>query len=130
MVRKLTSGLTVAVIGVLAVWTSAAQAADDSEKAVVPVFSFKGSLVEKPVGDDLLLFGGGAGESLKDLIARMNQARDDDAVKGVVLLWSGASLGRGQTEEIRRAMDGIKAAGKDIHVDAAYLSTGPYTLLS
>lgn len=107
----------------------AVRAADEPPTSVLAVFALDGSLTEKPMVDDFP-FGSSGGESLKDLVARMKKARDDKNVKAVVLLADSASLRMAQVEEIRRAMDEIKAAGKEIHAHADSLSTGRYMLLS
>ena len=107
------------------------QAAEEQEssKPVVAVFSLDRPITEAPTGDDFL-FGSIGAEPLKDLVARMNKVRDDEAVKGVVLLIGDTSLGYGQIEEIRGVMDQIKSAGKEIHAHADSLSTRDYVLVS
>ncbi len=109
-----------------------AQTKQQAEKPnVVAVFSLDGPVTEKPRQDDLqMLLGSETGESLKNLVARMKQAGDDPAVKVVVLLIDNPSIGMGQIEELRAAMDEIKAKGKKIHVHADLLTTRQYVLLS
>ena len=102
---------------------------EESSKPVVAVFSLDRPVTEAPTGDDFL-FGSIGAEPLKDLVARMNKVRDDEAVKGVVLLIGDTSLGYGQIEEIRGVMDQIKSAGKEIHAHADSLSTRDYVLVS
>jgi len=98
-------------------------------KGVIAVFSLDGSVLETPAKEDFL-FVSQRGESLKDLVARMKEARDDKDVKACVLMLENASLNLAQTEEIRQVMDQIKSAGKPIHTHADSLSTGSYALLS
>jgi hypothetical protein len=74
--------------------------ASDSEpgtkaKAVVPVFKLNGAVLETPLGDDPL-FGALGAEPLKDLVARLEQARDDKEVAAVVVLFENFSIGIGQ----------------------------------
>ena len=107
----------------------AAEEEEESSKPVVAVFSLDRPITEAPTGDDFL-FGSIGAEPLKDLVARMNKVRDDEAVKGVVLLIGDTSLGYGQIEEIRGVMDQIKSAGKEIHAHADSLSTRDYVLVS
>ena len=96
---------------------------------VIAVFSLSGPITEKPMGDDFL-FGAQGTESLHDLITRMKKARDDGRVKAIVLLVGGASFDLAQAEEIRRAMEEAKAAGKEIYAHADSLSLRTYALLS
>jgi protease-4 len=98
-------------------------------KPVLAVFNLDGPVLEQPMGDDFP-FGAVGAESLKDLIARMKKARDDAAVKGIVLLLGAADIGHAQTEEVRDIMDQLKKAGKQIHVHVDSLATADYVLLS
>ena len=98
-------------------------------KPTIPVFRLAGPIGESPV-DDTFSFGGPAGVSLKDLVARMKKAAADPAVKAVVVLVEGATLGRAQTEELRQAMAELRAAGKDIYAHSDSLQMGDFVLLS
>lgn len=104
-------------------------------KEVIPVFMLDKPIVEMPMAEDFPLATQG-GQPLKELLARIKKAKEDKAVKAVVLLMDDfdtsvspwASMG--QTEEIRKAIDGLRAAGKDViaHVDGC--STRNYALLA
>ena len=85
-------------------------------KPVVAVFTFDGPILEKPRGEELPLFAAIKRPALKDIVERMNKAKDDKDVKAVVLLLDEVDLGLAQIEELREAMDAIKAAGKEIYV--------------
>ena len=63
-----------------------AQAQDGrkASQAVVPVFSLNHPVLESPAAQDPF-FGAVGAESLKDLVARLEQARDDNAVPAVVV---------------------------------------------
>lgn len=100
-----------------------------AKPVVVPVFSLSKPYTELPVGDDLLL-GMSGQESFQQLIARLKKVRDDDAVKAIVLLGGSTGLGRGQIEEVRKVMDQIKDAGKEIHAHVDQLTMRGYLLLS
>ena len=108
-------------------------AASDKEQTtkdpVVPVFTLRGQLTESPMPEDFP-FATSAPESLQQLLSRMKKARDDDAVKAVVLLLDNPMIGRGQTEEIRQVIDQLKEAGKPVYAHASSLRTSSYTLLS
>ena len=100
-----------------------------SKPAVVPVFSLSGPFTEMPMGDDMF-FGAAGQESFQQLIEKLKKARDDDNVKAIVVLGGSTALGNAQIEEVRKAMDQIKAAGKEIHAHAVSLSMRGYVLLS
>ncbi len=101
-----------------------------SEKAAktVAVFSL-GTVTETPKGEDFL-FGAAPGVSLKDLLARMKKAAEDDDVGACLLLIDDAGFGLAQVEEIRGAVDRIKASGKKVYAHADSLSMLTYALLS
>jgi protease-4 len=100
----------------------------DSSKATIPVFRLTG-ITESPP-DETLFFASSKAVSLKDLVTRMKQAAKDDAVKAVVILHESGSIGQAQREELRQAMAGLRAAGKDVYAHADSLSMGEYILLS
>ena len=54
----------------------------------------------------------------------MKKAKDDKNVKAVVLLLDEVDLPLAQCEELRQALDGIKAAGKEVyaHVDSVLMT--------
>ncbi len=97
-------------------------------KPRIAVFRLKSSLKESPA-DDTFIFGTPP-VSLKDLVARLNKAKDDQTVKAVVILYAGGSAGPAQIEELRQAMQGLRKAGKDIYTHADSLSLREYVLLS
>lgn len=104
------------------------QATNDAAPAVVAHFHLSGMLSESPVADP---FGLMAGEMtlLKDLVRRMDKASTDDKVKAVILTFDGMQLGLGQLQEVRQAVEHIKAAGKKVYVHAEDLDTRTYALL-
>lgn len=133
MRRFLWTTCFVAVVPILGV--APAQAADkddkkaESTKATIPVFRLAGAITEAPA-DETLFFASSKAVSLKDLVARMEQAAKDEAVKAVVILQEGGSTGAAQKEELRQAMAKLRAAGKDVYAHADSLSMGEYVLLS
>lgn len=100
-----------------------------SNAASVPVFRLDGAITESPAPEGLPIFDA-PGESLKDLLARMDKAAKDPAVHGVVLIINNPQLGAGQIEEIRQAVAAIRAAGKDVYAHADNLDMRSYLLLS
>ena len=61
------------------------------------------------------IFGGEKGVSLKDLVAHIRKAADDPNVKAVVFTAEGGSLGLAQVEEVRQAIQHLRAQGKDVY---------------
>ena len=104
-----------------------AKDAKKPEKAIVAVFPMRGAISESSAADDLP-FGSAGGESLRSLLSRLKKARSDDDVEAVVFLMEGASMSVAQIEELRRSMEHLKQAGKDVYVHADSLSMGSYML--
>ena len=134
MTRSLRFTSAFAVI-VLAVTSADAQTPPTTKsktaKSVIPVFQLSGPITEKPVADDSPFnFGGAAGESLHSLLNRLNEVKNDENVPAMVLELGAASLGRAQVEELSRALQAIKASGKNIHVHTDMFTTGQYSLMS
>ncbi|HLJ94651.1 MAG TPA: signal peptide peptidase SppA [Gemmataceae bacterium] len=127
----------------LAVWSAvlvpilcgaAARAADDEKKAdasapTIAVFRLTGAVTEEPA-EETFSFGSTKAVSLKDLVTRMKQAAEDEAVKAVVLLHEEGAIGSAQREEIRQVMAKLRAAGKDVYTHADSISMSEYVLLS
>ncbi|HEY7157237.1 MAG TPA: signal peptide peptidase SppA [Gemmataceae bacterium] len=99
-----------------------------TETARIAVFRLNHSVTELPA-DETLSFSASAGITLKDLVERMKKAADDSAVKAVVILPDGGTIGLGQTEEVRQAMQQFRKAGKEIYAHADSLNMRDYTLL-
>ncbi|MCP4589664.1 MAG: signal peptide peptidase SppA [bacterium] len=123
--------VAVAAISVLMVDQSFAQWGKpaDSPSSKIAVFELNGPITERPV-DDTFSFGADKSVALKDLVARMKEARDDSSVKAVVVLMEGASFGLAQLEELRQAMSQIQASDKDIYAHVDSLSLGRYALFA
>ena len=109
---------------------AADEPAKSTAKPVVAVFSLRGPITEKPASADFPFALEATGESLKELIERLEKAGEDDAVKAIVLLPGLSSPGRAQTQELLQAMEKIKAAGKPIHVHLDLAMTRQYVLAS
>jgi protease-4 len=117
-------GLVLAFGGAVGWGEQAAQ----TPPAVVAHFHLAGELTESPMPDPFGLLGGQI-TSLKDLVRRIDQAGTDDKVKAVILTYDGLSVGFGQLEEVRHAIQRVKDAGKKVYVHAEAMTTFPYTLL-
>jgi len=120
--------LGLALVMVSSSFLSAVMAAEDA-KPVVAVFKLKGELHETPseAGFSLSMQHPLA---LKDLVARLKKARDDRAVKAVVITVDGMALAVPQVEELRQVMAEVRAGGKEIFAYADGLSMHDYGLLS
>lgn len=123
--------LALVAIGPFAV--SDLRAADDKKPASKPpiaaVFGIKGTLLETPIPDDPL-FGAVGLESLHSMIARLDKAAADENVKAVVFMLSSPDLNYAQVEELREAMDRVKAGGKKIYAFSDSLDTKSYSLVA
>jgi protease-4 len=105
-----------------------APAAQTQTTPVVAHFHLSGELVEKPAADPFNLLGSQV-TSLEDLVGRMKEAAQDDNVKAVVLTFDNMSLGFGQLEEIRAAVERLKSTGKKVYVHVGGMNTFTYSLL-
>ena len=97
--------------------------ADAAKK--IAYFNIHGQLTETPVKIPPL-FGEEPPLSLKALLERFKQARQDNSVVAVVLDLQGARLGLGQLEEIHAALRKFNAVDKEVFVHADTLSTGTF----
>ena len=114
------------VLGLGVLLVGAAQAV---AKPTVAVFRLSGAVTEAPADESLALFSP-PGTSLKDIVERMGKAAADPEVKAVVVLAESAQVGTAQVEELRQAMDGVRAAGKDVFVHADSMGMGEYVLFA
>jgi protease-4 len=132
MVRRLLVGLLmwalVPVLGLQADPPGKDDKKTDNVKPRLAVFRLR-SAVSEEATEDLFNLSESA-VSLKDLVARLKKAKDDPAVKAVVLLHEDGAVGSAQTEELRQLMAQIRDAGKEIYTHADSLSMREYVLLS
>ncbi|MFV1967072.1 MAG: signal peptide peptidase SppA [Pirellulaceae bacterium] len=101
----------------------------DASGTVIPVFSFDRSYTEMPGGDDFP-FATAAGESFLQMLTRLKRAGNDDQVAAILFLGNSTSLGTAQVEEVRQAMDAIKAKDKEIYVHGESMTMRSYVLYS
>lgn len=116
-----------AAVLVLPLTTNLARAAEPVK--TIPVFKLSGALTEKSANEGFP-FGDVGGPSLRELVDRLDRAAADPAVKAIVLLADGATMGQAQKEELRQAMARFRDAGKEIHAHSDSLQMGEYVLLS
>lgn len=96
---------------------------------IIPYFHLKGALAETPAGMPPL-FGGERPTSLKSILHRLKEAREDKNVVGIVLDIQDAALGLAQLEEVFNSVRKFAAVDKDVFVHADSLDTMRYALAS
>lgn len=114
----------------LAAETSTKKSSSTSKQPIVAVFRLRAPIVETPVDEVLMLGGGHQPVAMKDIVRRLNKARDDAAVKAVVVLLEEPNLSTAQSEELRQALVEISKSGKNVYAHADSLSMHDYVLLS
>ena len=106
-----------------------AEADTRAAKLHVAFFDFGQAITEKPAGPSLL--GAGGGSSLREVIARIDAAKEDKSVRAVLMnLGSGISLNMAQVQEVRTELDALRRAGKRTFVYADSYDTLSYLLAS
>ena len=90
----------------------------DEEKSIVAIYDLEGVISESGQPEASLLGGFGMEANrpltLFDVTRSLAAAADDSAVKAVVLDIDDAALGLAQIQEIRRRLQEVRAAGKDV----------------
>jgi protease-4 len=99
----------------------------DNAKPKVVVFRLKGEIAEVPQQDPFS-FSATPPTSLKDLVSHIRKAKDDPAVKAVLFLEEGGSVGPAQIEELRQAMAYFRSGGKPIYSHADSINMLDYVL--
>ncbi len=97
--------------------------------SVIAHFHLSGMLTETPF-EDPFGFSAGQATSLQDLLLRLNKARKDDSIDGVVLTFDMMFFGLGQLEELRKALMAFRKADKPVFVHTGSMTTPVYALLS
>jgi protease-4 len=121
-----------AVLAIVCTISAAAAAADPkaAEQPVVAVFRLHGPVTEAPMDEMLSLFGEVGGTDLRNLVSRLDKAREDKNVKAVVLTADAFGAGFGQIEELRQAIDALRAADKEVYAHADSMSMTNFALLA
>ena len=87
-----------------------------------------GAIIETPQAMPVVFFGTEQPMSLKGLIERLRQARQDRSVKAVILDLGDARLGIAQLQELHAEIRRFKAVDKQVFVHAVTLDTLTYAL--
>ena len=83
-------------------------------------------VVEKPA--DFSFFGESDATTLRSIISRLHQARDDKDIKAVLITIGEPSIGLAQAQEVREALVELRRANKKTFVYADSYDTATYTL--
>ena len=103
------------------------QISEDQEKLPkVAYFDLSRPLIEK--APDFSLFGDSDALTLRALLQRLHHARDDKAVRAVLLTLGDPGVNLAQAQEIRDALVDIRRAGKQTFVYADGYDTDSYTI--
>ncbi|MDB5299040.1 MAG: Signal peptide peptidase SppA, partial [Phycisphaerales bacterium] len=100
-----------------------------SKKTKFAYFDFSGRpITEKPAG--FSLFGDDGSMTLRSVLQRLRQARDDKEIKGVLITMGDGGLNFSQAQELRDALLQLKRAGKTTYIYADGYDTDSYTVAS
>ncbi len=99
----------------------------ETAKAKLAVFELKGSFAEGPEQDGLF---GEISVSLNNILERMEQAKNDKNIVGVLLEIRDPDVGRGKIDEFRAAIAAIRKSGKKVYADVRSSDSKPYLIAS
>ncbi|MEL7238784.1 MAG: signal peptide peptidase SppA, partial [Planctomycetota bacterium] len=100
----------------------------ENAKSLIAQIDFSSPISEKPMGASLF---GGAGLDLRSVLARLEQAKNDEDCEAVLFtFYYGGMMNFAQAQEIIVAMNELKDAGKRIFVYADTYDTMSYYLAS
>lgn len=104
---------------------AAEEAKEEAKIARFALFKLDGELPESPGASgpfsDIKI-------DLRKLVARMDQAATDEKVKGVLIRIGSPTIGAGQRNEIREAIQRIRSAGKRVVAEMEVGSGGAYLI--
>jgi len=88
-------------------------------------------IVERPPDAAFNFFGGGEATPFRQIVERLQQARDDKEVRGVLLTMSGGvAFNLAQVQELRGELEQLRKAGKRTFAYADTYGTNEYLLAS
>ncbi|MDB5332617.1 MAG: Signal peptide peptidase SppA [Phycisphaerales bacterium] len=100
-----------------------------AKKTKIAYFDFSGRpITEKPAG--FSLFGDDGSMTLRSVLHRLRQVRDDKDIKGVLITMGDGGFNFSQAQELRDALLQLKRAGKATYVYADGYDTDSYTVAS
>lgn len=101
------------------------------EKSIIAVYDLEKAITESGQSSGGLLgLGGDASRPLThfDIVRSLKAAAEDEQVKGVVLDLGGADISLAQIQEMRRCLQQVRAAGKDVWYYTEGISNGSAVL--
>lgn len=102
---------------------------ENNKKSKVAFFDLASRpIVEKPMG--FSLFGDDGSMTLRSIIERLHQARDDKAIKGVLITVGDSGINFSQAQELRNALRELTKAGKSTYVYSDSYETDTYIVAS
>ncbi|HET6251113.1 MAG TPA: signal peptide peptidase SppA [Tepidisphaeraceae bacterium] len=103
--------------------------AEKAKKSKIAYFDLSTRpITEAPAG--FSLFGDDGSMTLRSIIERMHQARDDKEIKGVLVTLGDGGLNFSQAQELRGALRDLTKAGKATYVYADGYDTDTYIMAS
>ena len=95
----------------------------------IPYIPLHGSIEESP-SELAMLLSGSEARTLRTLLARLEKARTDPDVPAVALSLGQPYIGWAQMQELRQAIEQLKASDKEVHVFLENATPGKYLLAS
>ena len=105
----------------------AAKPADPAKKVGIALITIKGDYAEGPQAAGLFAT---LTETLREGLARLEKAKDDDRVGAVILTFDDPDLGWGQVNEFRAAIKAVRAKGKPVYAWFSQPDTKAYLVAS
>lgn len=99
----------------------------DKKTAKLAVIEVKGGLSEGPESDSLF---GEISVGLNKLLERIDDAKNDAKIGGIVLQIRDPEAGRGRIEELRSAIARVRKAGKRVYADVRSADSKSYLIAS
>ena len=102
----------------------------EEAKVQVAFIDLSETFSERPAGG-MSIFGGGGGQTFRELIERVQKARDDESIRAILFtMTSGIGLNMAQVQELREEIDAVRMAGKRVFAYADAYDTRSYLLAS
>ncbi|MGA0844934.1 MAG: signal peptide peptidase SppA [Luteolibacter sp.] len=108
-------------------WVPSAWSAEKEAKPVVAIYDLETVLAESGRPEAAMLdlsLDSTRPLTLFDLTRSLEKAASDERVKAVVLDVDGAQIDFAQLQELRRRLQGVRQAGKDVWIYSEYLANG------
>lgn len=97
------------------------------QRSRLGMIELKGALAERPA-ELSWLFGSGDKVTLRQLVEAIKEAKENDAIEGLVIRLKDATIGVTQLEEIGAALQDFRASGKKVHLFSDAYTTPEFIL--